>query len=65
MPPAPDVTLDATGQDEFVVLGLLGRLYPDNVFLRPAGRRAGPTTTGRNGPSRLVVDLPDSPPKTR
>ncbi|MFE2565581.1 hypothetical protein [Streptomyces mirabilis] len=38
---------------------------PDNVFLRPAGRRAGPTTTGRNGPSRLVVDLPDSPPKTR
>ncbi|MER5799017.1 hypothetical protein [Streptomyces mirabilis] len=68
-----DVTLDATGQDEFVVLGLLGRLYPDNVFLRPAGRHADPTTTGRNGPSRLVIDLPDhdvtdrpdSPPRTR
>ncbi|MET7356538.1 hypothetical protein [Streptomyces mirabilis] len=26
-----DVTLDATDQDEFVVLGLLGRLYPDNT----------------------------------
>ncbi|MEN1890908.1 hypothetical protein ACWDBO_35305 [Streptomyces mirabilis] len=68
-----DVTLDATGQDEFVVLGLLGRLHPDNVFLRPAGHRAGPTSTGRNGPSRLAIDLPDhdvtdrphSPPKTR
>ncbi|MFF4138437.1 hypothetical protein ACFY1B_44865 [Streptomyces mirabilis] len=65
--------VDATGQDEFVVLGLLGRLHPDNVFLRPAGHRAGPTSTGRNGPSRLAIDLPDhdvtdrphSPPKTR
>ncbi|WP_214416282.1 hypothetical protein [Sphaerisporangium fuscum] len=54
-----DVTLDATGQDDTVVLALLGRLYPENVVLRPAGHRAEPVTAGGNGPSRLVIDLPD------
>ncbi|MGO4751394.1 hypothetical protein AB4212_22730, partial [Streptomyces sp. 2MCAF27] len=52
-----DVTLDATEQDNTVVLTLLGRLYPDNVVLRPAGHHAGPVTAARNGPSGLVIDI--------
>ncbi|KAK1178672.1 hypothetical protein B7755_011325 [Streptomyces sp. NBS 14/10] len=52
-----DVTLDATAQNNTVVLALLGRLYPDNVVLRPADRRAGPVTAARNGPSGLVIDI--------
>ncbi len=54
-----DVTLEATGQDNLVALALLGRLYPDNVVLRPAGHHAGPAAAGTNGPGRLIVDLPD------
>lgn len=50
-----DVTLDATGQDDLVVLALLGRLYPENVTLRPAGRSAARTTADGTGPSRLVT----------
>ncbi|MFI5939889.1 hypothetical protein ACIBCB_06380 [Streptomyces uncialis] len=50
-----DVTLDATGQDDLVVLALLGRLYPENVALRPAGRSAARTTADGTGPSRLVT----------
>ncbi|MGA5895211.1 hypothetical protein [Streptomyces venetus] len=59
---AGDVTLDATGQDDLVVLALLGRLYPENVTLRPAGRSAARTTSGGTGPSRLVtlVDPPQA-----
>ncbi|MFC8228728.1 hypothetical protein [Streptomyces sp. NPDC057287] len=52
-----DVTLDATGQDGLVALALLGRLYPENVFLRSAGQRPG-TAAGGDGPGRVVVDLP-------
>ncbi|MFE7031933.1 hypothetical protein ACFU9Y_16605 [Streptomyces sp. NPDC057621] len=60
---AGDVTLDATGQDDLVVLALLGRLYPENVTLRPAGHfgdhsaddSAGRTSPDRTGPSRLVT----------
>jgi hypothetical protein len=54
---AGDVTVDATGQDDTVVLALLGRLFPDNIVLRPADHRAGPVTAGKNGPSRLIVDI--------
>jgi hypothetical protein len=59
---AGDVTLDATGQDGLVVLALLGRLYPENVALRPAGRFAARTTSDGTGPSRLVtlVDPPQA-----
>jgi hypothetical protein len=55
-----DVTLDATGQDDLAVLAVLGRLYPENVALRPAGHLAGPTTADGSGPSHLVT-LVDSP----
>ncbi|MFG2374231.1 hypothetical protein ACGFY9_22460 [Streptomyces sp. NPDC048504] len=57
-----DVTLDATGQDDLVVLALLGRLYPENVTLRPVDRPAGLTPSGGSGPSRLValVDPPQA-----
>ncbi|MGW0336337.1 hypothetical protein ACWD0J_31570 [Streptomyces sp. NPDC003011] len=57
-----DVTLDATGQDDLAVLALLGRLYPENVTLRPAGRPAGLTPPGGSGPSHLVtlVDPPQA-----
>ncbi|MEV4043213.1 hypothetical protein [Streptomyces sp. NPDC049744] len=57
---AGDVVLDATGRDDLVVLALLGRLYPENVILRPAGRPAVPTPPGGSGPSRLVT-LVDPP----
>ncbi|THA92343.1 hypothetical protein E6R61_17360 [Streptomyces sp. LRa12] len=59
---AGDVVLDATGRDDLVVLALLGRLYPENVVLRPAGRSAAPTPSGGSGPSRLVtlVDPPQA-----
>ncbi|MFF4800559.1 hypothetical protein ACFY1U_19520 [Streptomyces sp. NPDC001351] len=50
-----EVTLDATGQDDLVVLALLGRLYPENVTLRPVGRSAARTTADGTGPSRLVT----------
>jgi hypothetical protein len=65
---AGDVTVDATGQDDTVVLALLGRLYPDNIVLRPADHSAGPVTAGKDGPSRLVVDITsheDRPRKRR
>ncbi|MER6009974.1 hypothetical protein [Streptomyces bluensis] len=62
-----EVTLDATGQDDTVVLALLGRLYPENLVLRSTGRRPDPMaaamtaamTTGMNGPGRVVVDVLD------
>jgi hypothetical protein len=59
---AGDTTLDATGQDDLVVLALLGRLYPENVALRPAGLCAVRTTADGAGPSRLVtlVDAPQA-----
>ncbi|MFH8702979.1 hypothetical protein [Streptomyces rubrogriseus] len=59
---AGEAVLDATGQDDLVVLALLGRLYPENVVLRPAGRSAVPTPSGGSGPSRLVtlVDPPQA-----
>ncbi|MFF3485685.1 hypothetical protein ACFYXC_20780 [Streptomyces sp. NPDC002701] len=59
---AGDVTLDATGQDDLVVLALLGRLYPENVSLRPAGRPAARTAPQGTGPSRLVTLV--DPPRT-
>ncbi|MYW06706.1 hypothetical protein GT354_52195 [Streptomyces sp. SID3343] len=52
---AGDVIVDATGQDDLVVLALLGRLYPENVILRSAGRITARTTTDGTGPSRLVT----------
>ncbi|GGM14630.1 hypothetical protein GCM10010129_68510 [Streptomyces fumigatiscleroticus] len=64
---AGDVTLDVTAQDDLVVLALLGRLYPENVTLRPAYRPAdrpadrpvdrpvARATGDGDGPSRLVV----------
>jgi hypothetical protein len=52
---AGDVTLNATGQDDLVVLALLGRLYPENVILCPAGRSAARTTSESTGPSHLVT----------
>ncbi|WP_031046920.1 hypothetical protein [Streptomyces sp. NRRL F-5650] len=59
---AGDVTLDATGQDDLVVLALLGRLYPENLTLRPVGRSAVPTPSGGSGQRRLVtlVDPPQA-----
>ncbi|MDF3288189.1 hypothetical protein [Streptomyces silvisoli] len=68
-----DVTLDATAQDDIAVLALLGRLYPDNVFLRPVSHRAGPVSAGTSSPRRVVIDIADhgaadrqdSAPKTR
>ncbi|WP_405623541.1 hypothetical protein [Streptomyces sp. NBC_00076] len=59
---AGDVTLDATHQDDLVVLALLGRLYPENVTLRPVGHSAARTTADGTGPSRLVtlVDPPQA-----
>ncbi|CAL9497600.1 hypothetical protein SUDANB9_03350 [Streptomyces sp. enrichment culture] len=64
-----DVTLDATGQDDLVVLALLGRLYPENLTLRPAGhsadrsaaRPATRTTTDGTGPSRLAILVAPAP----
>ncbi|MEU5628410.1 hypothetical protein [Streptomyces tendae] len=58
-----DVTVDATAQDDLVVLALLGRLYPENLALRPAdhagdhsaGRSAARTTTDGTGPRRLTI----------
>ncbi|MGA5427303.1 hypothetical protein ACPCVL_10950 [Streptomyces koyangensis] len=50
-----DVTVDVTGQDDLVVLALLGRLYPENVTLRPAGPSAARTTAHGTGPSCLVT----------
>ncbi|MFS0695571.1 hypothetical protein [Streptomyces nitrosporeus] len=57
-----DVALVATGQDDLVVLALLGRLYPENVVLRPAGRPAALMPPGGSGPSHLVtlVDPPQA-----
>ncbi|ADI10836.1 hypothetical protein SBI_07716 [Streptomyces bingchenggensis BCW-1] len=52
-----DAVLDATAQDNTVVLAILGRLYPDHVVLRPAGHRAGPVNAAGNGPGRLVIDI--------
>ncbi|MFD7829961.1 hypothetical protein [Kitasatospora sp. NPDC059803] len=71
---AGDAVLDATGQDDLVVLALLGRLYPENVTLHPAdhpvthpGDRttdhpADRATASGNGPSRLVARV--DPPRT-
>ncbi|WP_164555522.1 MULTISPECIES: hypothetical protein [unclassified Streptomyces] len=42
------------GQEDLVVPALLGRLYPDNVTLRPAGRSAARTPADGAGPSRLL-----------
>lgn len=56
---AGDVTVDATGQDDLMVLALLGRLYPENVALRHTGRHAGPATADSDRPGRIVIDLSD------
>ncbi|NEB13890.1 hypothetical protein G3I32_34510 [Streptomyces coelicoflavus] len=60
-----DVTLDATGQDDLAVLALLGRLYPENVALRPAdrsaGRSAARTAADGTGPSRLTILVDPAP----
>ncbi|MFI6333791.1 hypothetical protein [Streptomyces sp. NPDC050535] len=53
-----EVTLDATGQDGLVVLALLGRLYPENVVLRPNTSRVR-TAVGGGELGRLVVELSD------
>ncbi|WP_405628534.1 hypothetical protein [Streptomyces sp. NBC_01174] len=50
-----EVAVDATGQDDLAVLALLGRLYPENVVLRPAG----PAAVSSGGPGRLVVHVTD------
>ncbi|MEV0386404.1 hypothetical protein [Nonomuraea sp. NPDC050643] len=47
------VSLDATGRQDLVVLALLGRLYPDNVILRPACSK----TTGAYPPNHVVIDI--------
>ncbi|MFH8989337.1 hypothetical protein [Streptomyces sp. NPDC017940] len=65
---AGEVTLDATGQDDLVALALLGRLYPENVTVRPAGppvavTRAAGGADGHSGPSRLVTVV--DPPRAR
>ncbi|MEV8325947.1 hypothetical protein [Kitasatospora sp. NPDC056731] len=71
---AGDAVLDATGQDDLVVLALLGRLYPENVTLHPADRPvthptdrttdhpADRATASGNSPSRLVARV--DPPRT-
>ncbi|AYN38618.1 hypothetical protein D9753_06465 [Streptomyces dangxiongensis] len=59
---AGEVTVDATGQDDLVVLALLGRLYPENVTLHPVGRSPARTTADGTGPSRLVTLV--DPPQT-
>ncbi|KOG86792.1 hypothetical protein [Streptomyces varsoviensis] len=60
---AGDVTLNATGQDDLVVLALLGRLYPENVILCPAGRSAAQAPSEGTGPSHLVTLV--DPPQAR
>ncbi|MFC9119850.1 hypothetical protein ACFTXO_08680 [Streptomyces sp. NPDC057067] len=50
-----EVAVEATGQDDLAVLALLGRLYPENVVLRPAG----PAAVSSGGPGRLVVHVTD------
>ncbi|MDA5147360.1 hypothetical protein PEM37_38255 [Streptomyces sp. AD681] len=62
-----EVTLDATAQEDLVVLALLGRLYPENLTLRPAdhaaarsaGASADPsaarTPADGTGPGRLTL----------
>ncbi|MGW8526536.1 hypothetical protein [Nocardiopsis sp. NPDC055824] len=60
---AGETTLDAAGQNDLVVLALLGRLYPENVTLRPVGGSAARRAGAGTGPGRLVV-LTD-PPRTR
>ncbi|MEW2346181.1 hypothetical protein AB0904_00785 [Streptomyces sp. NPDC006684] len=52
---AGDTALDATGEDDLVVLALLGRLYPENVTLRPAPLPVALPATGHTGPSRLTA----------
>ncbi|WP_416238214.1 hypothetical protein [Streptomyces mutabilis] len=49
-------------EDDLVVLALLGRLDPENVILRPAGRPAAVTSPGGSGPSHPVtlVDPPQA-----
>ncbi|MGI5439750.1 hypothetical protein ACQEV4_20905 [Streptomyces shenzhenensis] len=61
------LTVDATGQDDLVVLALLGRLYPDHVVLRSPGPDAP------DGPDGLFIEAraqddtnrPTDPPPTR
>lgn len=49
-------SIDARGASDLVQLALLGRLYPENVILA-TGREAGtPTTVGKRGPARVIVD---------
>ncbi|MGW5763168.1 hypothetical protein [Streptomyces tendae] len=58
-----DATVNATAQEDLVVLALLGRLYPENLTLRPAdhsaersaARPAARTTTDGTGPGRLTL----------
>ncbi|WP_433697178.1 hypothetical protein [Nocardiopsis sp. CA-288880] len=52
---AGETTLDAAGQNDLVLLALLGRLYPENVTLRPVGGSATRGTGADAGPGRLVV----------
>ncbi|GAA0977695.1 hypothetical protein Q7689_02235 [Nocardiopsis tropica] len=55
-----ETTLDAAGQNDLVALALLGRLYPENVTLRPVGGSAARGAGAGAGPGRLVV-LTDPP----
>ncbi|MZG14135.1 hypothetical protein GTY44_11620 [Streptomyces sp. SID5914] len=58
-----DATVNATAQEDLVVLALLGRLYPENLTLRPAdhatarsaGCSAARTPTDGTGPGRLTL----------
>ncbi|SHN48152.1 hypothetical protein [Cryptosporangium aurantiacum] len=59
-----DVLVDASGQDDLVVLAVLGTLYPENVVLRRASSdsrqvpsRPEPVTAGKDDPNRVVVDV--------
>ncbi|MFG3134228.1 hypothetical protein ACGFZU_41910 [Streptomyces tendae] len=46
-----DVTVDATAQEDLVVLALLGRLYPENLTLRPADHAAARSASASADPS--------------
>ncbi|MFG3335270.1 hypothetical protein ACGFZZ_25080 [Streptomyces tendae] len=46
-----DATVNATAQEDLVVLALLGRLYPENLTLRPADHAAAPSAGASADPS--------------
>lgn len=59
---AGDVVIDATDQDPAVVLAVLGRLYPENVVLRPVGDQDAVVTAGWSDRGRVIVDVRDGDP---